>query len=184
LGLFKLLLHFCTNQQYGYFVDELYYIAAGENLEWGFAEGSPLTPAIAHLSRWMLGNSLFAIRFFPAIAGSGTVILTGLIVRELGGGRLAQFIAAISIILMPGYLFLQTVLTMNAFEPFFWTLCAYLTIRILKTEQLSLWAIAGVVAGIGLMNKFSIFFLHHQFGDRDFDHACSQNFVESLDSGW
>jgi hypothetical protein len=158
LGLFKLLLHFCTNQQYGYHGDELYYIAAGEHLDWGFAEGSPFTPAIANLSRWLLGDSLFAIRFFPAIAGACTVILTGLIARELGGGRLAQVMAAVSIILTTGYLFLQTILTMNAFEPLLWALCAYLTIRILKTECLALWSIVGVVTGIGLMNKFSIFF--------------------------
>lgn len=158
LGLFKLLLHFCTNQQYGYFGDELYYMAAGEHLDWGFAEGSPLTPAIANLSRWLLGDSLFAIRLFPAIAGACTVVLTGLIARELGGGRLAQVISGIAVILAPGYLFLQTVLTMNAFEPLLWAICAYLTLRILKTERLSLWSVAGVVAGIGLMNKFSIFF--------------------------
>lgn len=40
-GLFKLLLHFCTNQEYGYFGDELYYMAAGEHLDWGFAEDPP-----------------------------------------------------------------------------------------------------------------------------------------------
>ncbi|MEB3210767.1 MAG: glycosyltransferase family 39 protein [Leptolyngbyaceae bacterium] len=158
LGLFKLLLHFCTNHQYGYYPDELYYIAAGEHLDWGFAEGSPLTPAIANLSRWLLGDALFAIRFFPALSGAATVILTGLIARELGGGRLAQVIAAIAVIFVPGYLFLHTILTMNAFEPLLWALCAYFAIYILKTEQLSLWAIAGVVVGIGLMNKFSIAF--------------------------
>lgn len=158
LGLCKLLLHFFTNHQYGYFEDELYYMAAGEHFDWGFAEGAPLTPAIANLSRWLMGDSLFAIRFFPAIAGAGTVILTGLFVRELGGGRIAQVIAAIAVILMPGYLFIHTILTMNAFEPLLWTLCAYLTLRILKTEQSTLWIIVGLVAGIGLMNKFSIFF--------------------------
>lgn len=158
LGLGKLLLHFFTNNQYGYFGDELYYMAAGEHLDWGFAEGAPLTPVIANLSRWLMGDSLFAIRFFPAIAGAGTVILTGLFARELGGGRLAQGIAAIAVILAPGYLFLQTILTMNAFEPLLWTFCAYLTLRILKTSRLSLWTSVGLVAGIGLMNKFSIFF--------------------------
>jgi 4-amino-4-deoxy-L-arabinose transferase-like glycosyltransferase len=103
LGLFKLLLHFCTNQQYGYFGDELYYMAAGEHLDWGFAEGTPLTPAIANLSRWMLGDSLKAIRLFPAIAGACTVILTGLIARDLGGGRSAQVIAAIRLCRCQGH---------------------------------------------------------------------------------
>lgn len=158
LALVKLLLHFLTNGQYGYFVDELYYIAAGEHLDWGFAELPPLTPVIANISRWLLGDSLFAIRLFPAIAGALTVFLTGVMVRELGGGRFAQCLAAIAVILAPGYLFLQTVLTMNAFEPLLWMLYAYLAILILKYKAPKLWLIAGLVVGIGLMNKFSIAF--------------------------
>lgn len=158
LAVVKLLLHFLTNGQYGYFSDELYYIAAGEHLDWGFAEFPPLVAVIANISRGLLGNSLFAIRLFPAIAGALTVFLTGVMVRELGGGRFAQCLAAIAVILAPGYLFLQTILTMNAFEPLLWMLCAYLAILILKYESPKLWLIAGLVVGIGLMNKFSIAF--------------------------
>ncbi len=158
LAFVKLLLHFLTNGQYGYFSDELYYLAAGEHLDWGFAEFPPLTPIIANISRWLLGNSLFAIRLFPAIAGALTVFLTGVMVRELGGRKFAQCLAAIAVILAPGYLFLQTILTMNAFEPLLWMLCAYLAILILKYEAPKLWLIAGLVVGIGLMNKFSIAF--------------------------
>ncbi|KAM3108893.1 glycosyltransferase family 39 protein [Phormidesmis sp. 146-33] len=158
LAALKLLLHFLTNGRYGYFSDELYYIAAGEHLDWGFAEFPPLIAVIANISRGLLGDSLFAIRLFPAIAGSLTVFLTGVIVRELGGGRFAQCLAAIAVILAPGYLFLQTILTMNAFEPLLWMLCAYLAILILKYEAPKLWLVAGLVVGIGLMNKFSIAF--------------------------
>lgn len=158
LAVVKLLLHFFTNGRYGYFSDELYYIAAGEHLDWGFAEFPPLVAVIANISRWLLGDSLFAIRLFPAIAGALTVFLTGIIVHELGGGRFAQCLAAIAVILMPGYLFLQTVLTMNAFEPLLWMICAYIAILILKYEAPKLWLLAGLVVGIGLMNKFSIAF--------------------------
>ncbi|PSB62140.1 hypothetical protein DSM107010_56100 [Chroococcidiopsis cubana SAG 39.79] len=158
LAVVKLLLHFFTNGHYGYFSDELYYIAAGEHLDWGFAEFPPLVAVIANISRWLLGDSLFAIRLFPAIAGALTVFLTGIIVRELGGGRFAQCLAAIAVILAPGYLFLQTVLTMNAFEPLLWMICAYIAILILKYEAPKLWLLAGLVIGIGLMNKFSIAF--------------------------
>lgn len=77
-------------------------------------------------------------------------------VRELGGGRFAQCFAAIAVILSPGYLFMQTILTMNAFEPLLWMLCAYLAILILKYKNPKLWLIAGLVVGIGLMNKFSM----------------------------
>lgn len=89
-ALATLVLHLLTNRQYGYFADEFYYIAAGEHLDWGFAEYPPLTPILANISRWLLGDSLSAIRFFPALSGGLSILLTGLIVRELGGGRLAQ----------------------------------------------------------------------------------------------
>lgn len=54
LSAFKLLLHFLTNGQYGCFRDELYYLACGEHLDWGYVDQSPL----------------IAIRFFPAVAGA------------------------------------------------------------------------------------------------------------------
>lgn len=158
LAIVKLLLHLLTNGRYGYFADELYYIAAGEHLEWGYAEFPPLVAVLANISRGLLGDSLFAIRLFPVIAGALTVFLTGVMVRELGGGRFAQCLAAIAVILAPGYLFLQTVLTMNAFEPLLWMLCAYVAILILKYENPKLWLLAGLIVGIGLMNKFSIAF--------------------------
>ena len=47
-------------------------------------------------------------------------------------------------------------LTMNAFEPLFWMGCAYLLIRLIKTENEKLWIWFGVVAGFGLENKYSM----------------------------
>ncbi|KAM3091020.1 glycosyltransferase family 39 protein [Phormidesmis sp. 146-35] len=51
---------------------------------------------------------------------------------------------------------MQTILTMNAFELLLWMLCPYWAILILKYENSELWLIAGIVVGIGLMNKFSM----------------------------
>jgi predicted membrane-bound mannosyltransferase len=89
LSLFKLLLHFFTNNQYGHFRDEMYYLECGEHLDWGYADHSPLIALVAKTTRVLLGESLFAIRFFPAVAGAAIVFLTGIITRELGGGRFA-----------------------------------------------------------------------------------------------
>jgi 4-amino-4-deoxy-L-arabinose transferase-like glycosyltransferase len=154
----KLLLHFLTNGQYGYFRDELYYIACGEHLDWGYVDGPPLIAVIAKMSSLLLGDSLFALRFFPALAGAVMVFLTGWIVHELGGQRYAQVLAALAVIVAPFYLAVDTFLSMNAFEPVFWTLGAYIVLRILKTENQRLWLWFGVVSGIGLQNKHSMLF--------------------------
>jgi len=155
LSAFKLLLHFFTNSGYGYFRDELYYLACGEHLDWGYVDQAPLIALVAAVSRAVLGDSLFAIRFFPALAGAALVLLTGLIARELGGGRFAVLLAGVAVIVAPSYLALHNLLTMNAFEPLVWAACAYLFVRLCKGGDERLWLWFGLVAGVGLMNKHS-----------------------------
>lgn len=158
LAAFKLVIHFLTNGEYGYFRDELYFLACGEHLDWGYVDHPPLVAVTARASRWLLGDSLFAIRFFPALAGALKVLLTGLFARELGGGRFAQVLAAITAIIAPVYLGIDTLLSMNAFEPLFWTACAYIVLLILKGGSQQLWLLFGLIAGVGLLNKHSMIF--------------------------
>ena len=84
------------------------------------------------------------------------VYATGRIAAELGGGLFAQFLAAIAILLAPSYLAFDAFLSMNAFEPLFWLLCAWIAIRIVKGASPRLWLLFGVVAGLGLENKHSM----------------------------
>ncbi len=90
LALATFVLHTLFNGRYGYFVDELYYLACSEHLDWGYVDQPPLIALVTHLTRLLLGDSLHALRFFPAVAAGLKVLLTGLIVRELGGQRYAQ----------------------------------------------------------------------------------------------
>ena len=152
----KLLLHLYAGRHYGYFVDELYYLACAEHLAWGYVDQPPLIALIAKISRVLAGDSLPAIHLFPALAGAAKVLLTGLIARELGGRRFAQGLAALAVLLAPGFLALDNRLSMNAFEPLFWMGCAYLAIRIVRTGNQKLWLWFGVLAGIGLENKHSM----------------------------
>src|SRR5215831_15667197 len=90
-----LLLHLLTANRYGYFGDEFYHMACGQHLAWGFVDQPPLIAVFAWLTRHLFGTSVFAIHVFPAVAGFLLVWLTGLITRELGGGRFAQSLAAL-----------------------------------------------------------------------------------------
>ena len=151
----KLLLFVYTGWHYGYFVDELYYLACSRHLAWGYVDQPPLIALIAWLVRVLLGQSLWAIRLLPALAGAAEVLLTAQIARELGGKRFAQALAALSALIAPGILGADALFTMNAFEPLFWMGCAYLLIRMIKTENTPLWIWFGVLAGLGLENKYS-----------------------------
>src|SRR5881398_4023635 len=85
LSAVALLVHLLTNGRYGYFRDELYYVACGRHLAFGYVDQPPLSILLLRLSQILLGNSLFMIRLLPALAGAATVAITGLIARELGG---------------------------------------------------------------------------------------------------
>jgi hypothetical protein len=152
----KLLVHLYAGRHYGYFVDELYYLACSRHLDWGYVDQPPLIAVITWLARFLLGDSLPAIRFFPAVAGAAEVALAALLARELGGKRFAQGLAAIAALVAPGFLAADSLLTMNAFEPLFWMGCAYLVIHIIKTGNPKLWIWFGILSGVGLENKYSM----------------------------
>jgi hypothetical protein len=152
----KLLLHLYAGRHYGYYVDELYYLACADHLAWGYVDQPPLIALIARTVRLLLGDSLPAIHLLPALAGAAKVALTALIARELGGRRFAIGLAGLTVLLAPGFLAVDNWLSMNAFEPLFWMGCAYLVIRIVRTGNQRLWLWFGVVAGIGLENKHSM----------------------------
>jgi hypothetical protein len=142
----KLALQLVAAPGYGHFGDELYFLACGEHLDWGYTDQPPLIALVAWIVRHTLGTSAFAIRVLPAVAGASLVVLAGLLARELGGGRFAMALSALAAALVGYYLVMHHLFTMNAFEPLFWTGCAYLVVRIVKTG----------VAGVGLMNKYSM----------------------------
>ncbi len=156
LALGKLLIQFAGINHYGFFRDEFYYMACGEHLAWGYVDQPPLIAFVAWLARHTLGTSLFATRLFPVLAGAVVVYLTGRVARELGGGLFAQFLAAAAILFAPAYLAFDSFFSMNAFEPLFWLLCAWIAILIVKSASPKLWLVFGAVAGLGLENKHSM----------------------------
>jgi Dolichyl-phosphate-mannose-protein mannosyltransferase len=146
-------IHLPTPGGYGFFIDELYFMACGQHLSWGYVDMPPLTAVQAWAARALFGDSLLAIRIFPTVAAAGLVILTGAIVRRLGGGRFAQALAAIAVLLAPFNLSFGSYLSMNSIEPLLWMGCALILIRMIQKGDLKLWLWFGVLAGIGLENK-------------------------------
>lgn len=158
LAVIGTLFHFAFNGRYGYFRDELYYAACGEHLAWGYVDHAPFVALIARISRAVLGDSLFALRFFPALAASAKVYLSAWMARELNGGRFAQLLAGLTALVAPIYLTFDSFLSMNSFEPVFWMACAAILLRILNGGNERLWLVFGLFAGIGILNKHSMLF--------------------------
>ncbi|HUP04506.1 MAG TPA: glycosyltransferase family 39 protein, partial [Bryobacteraceae bacterium] len=156
LAALKLATHLYAGGHYGYFVDELYYLACSRHLDWGYVDQPPVAALIMWCVRHTLGQSLPAVRFLPGLAGACEVAMTGLLARELGGGRYAQGCAALAMLVAPGALAIDSFYSMNAFEPLLWMGCVWLLLRIVKGGDARLWLWFGLLAGVGLENKYAM----------------------------
>ncbi len=162
LSLAKLLIHLLTNTNYNFHRDEYLYLTLGNHLSWGYMEVPPVIAVIAKMAH-LIGSSLFITRLFPAIIGCITVWLIGMMVEDLGSKKLAQALACLAFILSPEFLRSNTLFQPVSFNQFFWFLSAFFIVKIIKSQNLKNWIILGLVAGIGLLTKYSIAFFYFGF---------------------
>ena len=152
------LLQMLTNGRYGYFRDELYFIATSNHLAAGYVDFAPLAAWVLRLNTLLFGSSLHALRLLPALAYGAQIIVTALITRELGGKGFATFLACVSVLLAPVVAANGTRYSMNPFEPLFWMGCIYVMLRAVHTDRPKLLLWYGVLVGLGLENKHSTTF--------------------------
>jgi hypothetical protein len=150
------LAHMATATRYGYFRDALYYLACSEHLAWGYVDQPPLIVFIAWISRHTLGVSLPALLLWPALAGVARIILTAAFARALGANKFGTALAALLAATPAVWLANDHQFAMNAFEPLFWTGCAFAVARMIHTNNPKWWIAFGAIGGLGLENKYSI----------------------------
>ncbi|HSF19428.1 MAG TPA: glycosyltransferase family 39 protein [Vicinamibacteria bacterium] len=141
---------------YGYFIDELYYIACARHLDWGYVDHPPLAPALLRLNLALFGDSVTAIRLPSVLAGALTVALAGFITLSMGGGRFAVALASVSIITAPIFLVLFNFFSMNSLEILLWTVCIAVAMLMAERNDPRLWVVFGFVSGMSLENKHTV----------------------------
>ena len=156
----KLLTHFLTVAvtPYGIHRDEFLYLAMGEHLRLWRMDFPPAIALLAKAARGLFGDTIFAIRFFPAVAGTCVLVLVGVIARELGGGRLAQGLAMLGVFFGALFLLSAALLTPVVFDQLCWTLGFLALVKIAQGSRGRWWLALGVAGGLGLLTKFSIGF--------------------------
>ena len=142
---------------YGYHRDELYFLVIGADPDWGYVDQPPLVPVLAH-ALGSLSDQLWLFRLPASLAAGGTVLVTGLLARELGAGRWGQTSAAActavaAITIGAGHLMGTTVFDILAWSLVTWAV----VVGAVRDERL--WLVAGVVAGVGLQVKTLMGFL-------------------------
>jgi 4-amino-4-deoxy-L-arabinose transferase-like glycosyltransferase len=148
--------HLATSTRYGYFRDALYYLACSQHLDFGYVDLPPLIAVLGWVTRHTLGTSLPALIFWPALAGAARIVLVAAFARELGARRFGIALAAV-LAATPGvWWVIDHQFAMNALDPLFWTGCAFVILRMIRTQNTRLWLAFGAIAGVGLENKYGI----------------------------
>jgi Dolichyl-phosphate-mannose-protein mannosyltransferase len=154
LTLITFVLHAAFYKGYGFFRDELYFIACSRHLAWGYVDQPPGVAVVAWASRRLLGDTLFAIRFVPMLFAAAQVLFAGLTARAMGGGRYALLLACISVLAAPQYF--GSYLNTDMFMMLGWAACGYIAVRILAGGNPRLWLWFGLAAGLALQGKHAM----------------------------
>jgi 4-amino-4-deoxy-L-arabinose transferase-like glycosyltransferase len=144
---------------YGFYSDELYYLACTKRLALGYVDQPPLFVFVLRLHRELFGDSLVALRLLPAAAGALTVFLTGWMARRMGGGLFAQVLATLAAMVSFNSLVMFSLFTVNCLEILLWTIAAWLLVELCRSREPRLWAALGVVLGLSFLNKHTVFIL-------------------------
>jgi hypothetical protein len=152
-------LELAFSARYGYVRDELYFMAAGRHLAFGYVDQPPLTPLLARISEALSGDRLAGLRVLPALSLGAIVMLTAAMSRRLGAGRTGQVLAALAAATCGEYIGAAHELTTTTPDFFFWAVTLYLAVRLLESRDPRWWLAIGVCAGVASEAKWNIAFL-------------------------
>ena len=159
LVLARVLLQVFTNGQYGFHQDELVTMdVATRHLAWGYVAWPPVTPFLARMALALFGPSLIGLRSFAVLAEGMVMLLTGLMVRDLGGGRWAQILGAVAVTTTPNSIIQGGLFQYETLDYLCWVLLAFMVIRLLTSEDPRWWLGIGATIGLGVMTKYTIAF--------------------------
>lgn len=160
LALVRVLLQVFTNGQYGFHQDELVTMdMATRQLAWGYVAWPPFTPFLARLSLALYGLSPIGLRSFAVLAEGLVLLLTGLMIRDLGGRRWTQILGAVAVATTPNSIVQGGLFQYETFDYMYWVLLAFMVIRLLSSEDPRWWLGIGAAIGLGMMTKYTMAFL-------------------------
>lgn len=143
-----------TSQWYGYDRDELYFRILRPG--WGYVDQPPLTPLLAHVTRYLIADQPWAMRIPATLAAAASTLLAALIAREVGGNRSAQLLAAWGYAFGAFPLVIGHVFLTASIDATVWLAVLLLVVRAVLHDDRRCWWWAGLVVGVGLYNKWLI----------------------------
>lgn len=152
-----LLQYILISPEYDLQRDEYLHLDLGHHLAWGYLSVPPFTSWIS-LIIYLLGNSVFWIKFFPALFGALTILVVWKAIEELKGNLFALILGA-TCVLFSALLSLNTLYQPNSFDVLSWTTFFFIIIKYFNSENPKWLFVAAIIFALGFLNKYNIVFL-------------------------
>lgn len=137
--------------------DEYLHLDQAHHLAWGYLSVPPVTSWVSYII-FLLGNSVFWIKFFPALFGVLTLIIVWKTIEILKGNLYALILGATCIV-FSSLLRINMLYQPNSLDVLCWTAFYYVVILYITTEKAKWLYVAAVVFAFGFLNKYNILFL-------------------------
>jgi hypothetical protein len=151
-----LIVHFLLGNGYGFHRDEFQFLDDARHLQWGFVAYPPLTAFAGRVSIALFGISPQTLRLPAAIVNAISLVIVGLIARELGGRKPAQVLTLLAC--LPVALSFSSVLQYNTFDYLANALLALFVAKLLRSGNPRWWIAIGAALGLGVLSKYTIAF--------------------------
>ena len=135
--------------------EEVYYLSWTDRLEFGYFSKPPLLPALLGLVTGLFGESAFVIKSISLVLHTATALVVFAIARELYDARTAA-VSAVGFQLMPIVGLVSLFTSTDAALLLFWSLTLWGFIRAVRCKGYGWWLFTGLMAGLGLMSKYTM----------------------------
>jgi hypothetical protein len=142
-----------TIAPYGFFIDEVYFIACSKRLAFGYVDQPPLSLLLLSPVVKLFGHNMLAIRVLPALSMAATVFMTGLVAKKLGGSLAGMLLAGLAVMVMPIFMIFGSFYSMNAYEPLILVSVVYFMIKMVQEDDPRYWLHVGILSGLALEMK-------------------------------
>lgn len=148
--------HMAVAGRYGFHRDEFYYIASGFHPAWGYVDHPAFVPMIARFAVMLFGASAVGLRLFAALACAVVIVLTAYTARELGGGKFAAWLTALTVAVAPIFVSGGHLLQTVTFDQLVWAVAVLLLARVMRGREGWLWLPLGATLGVGAHTKDTV----------------------------
>ncbi len=137
--------------------DEYLHLDLGHHLAWGYLSVPPVTSWISYII-YISGNSVFWVKFFPALFGAFTIMVVWKAIEELKGDIFALILGA-TCVLFSALLRLNTLYQPNSLDVLCWTTIFFFLIKYFNRQEDKWLFLAAIIFALGFLNKYNIIFL-------------------------